>query len=158
MLNESKLNKYYNQIAEKLDELIPIKWNKIAMYTEEIGDVSSVSFYFYTDNCAKIHHSGNIPVEYNVNEDVFDSLINELMNINKRLWQEFNNTGEQPWCSFTFFLDNKWKFKVEYEYERDNEVDTYEREIIWAYEKLSIVPEDGYAKKILNEYLKKDET
>jgi uncharacterized protein (TIGR01741 family) len=155
MINEGNLQIYYNNIAEKLEEIIPDEWYKIAMYAEEIGDVSSVSFYFYTKGGTLIHHSGNIPDEYNVNEGVFDSLIFELMDISKNLWQEFVNAGEEPWCSFTFLLDKEWNFKAEYEYSRDNEVDTYEREIRWAYEKLGLVPDDDYARKLLEEHLSK---
>ena len=34
MIEESKLTQYYEQIANKLDELIPIDWKRVAMYTE----------------------------------------------------------------------------------------------------------------------------
>ncbi len=35
MVEENKLIKYYSQIAEKLDEIIPVTWDKISMYAEE---------------------------------------------------------------------------------------------------------------------------
>ena len=88
MINENNLTKYYSQIAKKLDEIIPSEWDKIVMYAEEIGDVSSVSFYYYTNNYTKLHHSGNIPNEYSVDEEIFDSLTDELININKGLWSK----------------------------------------------------------------------
>lgn len=154
MIEESKLIKYYSEIAEKLDEIIPVKWDKISMYAEEVGDVSSVSFYYYTDNCTKLHHSGDIPEEYSVDEEVYDCLIDELIALNKKLWLEFKNAGESTWCSLTFNLNCNWKFQAKFSYERDNEAGRLEREIRWAYNELGLVPEDEYEKELLEEYLK----
>ncbi|WP_297430164.1 immunity protein YezG family protein [Clostridium sp.] len=153
MINENNLTRYYSEIAEKLDEIIPVDWDKIVMYAEEIGDVGSVSFYYYTDN-VKVHYSGDIPYEYNVSEDIFDSLIDELMNTNKCLWDEFKNAGESTWSSLTFYLDSGWRFKVKFGYERNTEIGHLEREIRWAYDELGIIPENDYEKKLLEEYLK----
>lgn len=154
MIDESKLTKYYSEIAGKLDEIIPVKWDKISMYAEEVGDVSSVSFYYYTDNGMELHHSGDIPEECNVDEEIFDSLTDELIAINKKLWLEFKNARESTWCSLTFNLDCNWKFQAKFVYERDNEIGRLEREVRWAYDELGIVPEDEYERELLEEYLK----
>ena len=152
MIKESNLNKYYSQIAEKLDEMIPFDCNKIVLYGEEIGDVSSASFYFFTID-SKVHHSGNIPEEYNVSKKIFKELLRELLEINKNLWLEFKEADEPTWCSLTFELDSDWKFKVKYGYERNGEIGRLEREIRWAYDELGIVPEDEYERELLEEYL-----
>ncbi|WBW97142.1 immunity protein YezG family protein [Oceanirhabdus sp. W0125-5] len=153
MINEKKLTKYYNQIAEKLEQIIPIEWDKVVMYSEETGNTSSVSFYFYSEDCTEVCHSGNIPDKYNVNEDFFDSSIDELIDINKKLWSEFLISGQSTWCSLTFYLDSNWKFKVKYGYERNSEISRLEREIRWAYDELGIIPDDEYEKELLLEYL-----
>lgn len=154
MINENNLSKYYSKIAEKLDEMIPTEWDKVVLYGEEVGNVSSVSFYFFTDNSNKVHHSGDIPQEYNVSKNIFKSLLRELVEINKNLWLEFKVSDEPTWCFFTFYLDSDWKFKVKYGYERNNEIGRLEREIRWAYDELGIIPKDEYEKKLLEEYLK----
>lgn len=153
MINENDLTRYYSEIAERLDEIIPVDWDKIVMYAEEIGDVSSVSFYYYINNNTKVHYSGDIPDEYNVSEDIFDSLIDELMKTNKCLWNEFKNAEESTWSSLTFYLDSNWKFKAKFGYERNAEIGHLEREIRWAYDELGIIPENEYEKKLLEEYL-----
>lgn len=154
MIQKSNLVKYYNAIAKKLDQIIPVKWDKISMYAEEIGNVRSVSFYYYTDNGKKVHYSGNIPEEYNVNEEIYDSLTDELVAINKKLWLEFKNSGEPTWYALTFHLDCDWKFETKFSYERNTEIGKLEREIRWAYDELGLVPEDEYEKTLLNGYLK----
>ena len=153
MISEGILEKHYEQIAEKLDELIPIEWDRIVMYGEEIGDASAICIYYYTDNCTKVHHSGNIPEEFNVDEHIVDLLENELMDINKNLWLEFKKAGEPTWCSLTFYLENTWQFKIKYGYERDAEIGHLGRVIRWAYDELGIIPKDDYEKKLLDEYL-----
>lgn len=153
MIDEKSLEKYYEKIAEKLDEIIPINWDKIVMYAEETGDVSSISIYYYTHNCTKVHHSGDISEEYNIDRDIVNSLESELMDINKDLWMEFKKAGEPTWCSLTFYLDKDWQFKIKYGYERDTEIGLLQREIRWAYDELGIIPRDSYERKLLDRYL-----
>lgn len=45
-----------------------------------------------------------------------------------------------------FYLDDNWKFKIEFEYEIDKEIDTYERLIRLAYNKLGIIPNETMPK------------
>lgn len=49
-MEDKKLSKYYGEIAEKLDEMIPVEWDNIILYAEETGDVSSASFYYNEKN------------------------------------------------------------------------------------------------------------
>ncbi|MDD7793339.1 immunity protein YezG family protein [Clostridium sp. 'White wine YQ'] len=152
MINENDLNKYYGEIAEKLDEIIPMKWDKIVMYAEELGTVNSASFYFYTDDCNNINYSGDIPSKFGVSRETFKLLLRELREINRNLWQEFKNAGETAWSTFTLTLNSDGKFKVKFDYEINNEIGLLEREIRWAYDELGIVPEDEYEMKLLDEY------
>lgn len=49
-MEDKKLSKYYGEIAEKLDEMIPVEWDNIILHAEETGDVSSASFYYNEKN------------------------------------------------------------------------------------------------------------
>lgn len=157
MINENNLSKYYSEIANKLNEMIPVEWKKIAMYAEELGDVSSASFYFYTENKNGdliAHNSGNLQEEYNIDEGEYDYLLNELFQINKRLWLEFKKSGEKTWDILIFKLSSDGKFKIKFEYDVNRDVDYFERKIIWAYEDLGIVPQGRFGMSILEDYLK----
>lgn len=151
-MNEEKLNKYYVKIAEKLDEMIPIEWDRVVLFAEEFGDVSSANFYFYIKGKDKPILSSSIPEKFDVSEEIYDRLWRELIAINKDLWIK-NKKEQQPWEIMIFYLDDDWKFKIEFEYEIDKEIDTYERLIRLAYNKLGIIPNDDYAKELLQEYL-----
>lgn|SRR5690606_30902840 len=153
MIEEKNFEKYYEQIAVKLDEIIPTDWDRIVMYAEEIGDMSFACFYYYTNNNKEVHHCGNIPEECNVDRKTYDSLLYELMDINKDLWVEFKKAGKPPWCTLTFYLDKDWRFKVNYGYEIDLEISPLERELRWAYDELGLIPEYSYERKLLDRYL-----
>ena len=154
MINESILNGYYGKIANELNELIPVKLNKIIMYGEELGDVSSVSFYFYNSEENQVHYSGNIPEDFSVSRDIFKRLLRELRGSIRDLWNEFKNAEQETWSTITFVLEKDWKFKVKYEYDLNNKVGPFEREIIWAYNEIGLIPNGEFAKEILEEYLR----
>ena len=44
-----------------------------------------------------------------------------------------------------------------FEYDINKEIGNFEREVIWAYEELGIIPEEEFSKSILEEYLEEKE-
>lgn len=154
MMDESRLTEYYSEIANKLDEMIPCEWERVVLYAMEVGNWSFATFYFYTADGA-VHHWGDIPEEYDVDDDVVDELIDELTQINKNLWLEFQNSDAETWYSFTFDLDSDWKFKVKYGYEQHEDISGLEIEIRWAYDELGLIPDEKVERMLLKEYLEK---
>ena len=156
MVDEEILMHYYEEIANKLDEMSPVEWTKIAMLAEDLGTSCAAGVYFFTkDN--KIYYNHNIPEDFNVDEEVYRKILDELLEINGRLREEFINFGIQPWKLLSFILNEDWSFKLNYEYEIDEDIDYMERKIIWAYEELGIMPEGEFGKSILKEYLEEKE-
>lgn len=152
MIEEKVLNEYYSQIAGKLDEMIPYEWNRVVLYAEETGDVSTGSFYFYTsDN--EVHWSEDIPKEYGIDKAEFRMCQVGLWQINENLWTEFKNAGEPIWFAYVFELDSERKFKIRYIYEKDEKLTATGRRIRWAYDELGIVPKGEFGRKLLKEYL-----
>ena len=156
MVDEEILMHYYEEIANKLDEMSPVEWTKIAMLAEDLGTSCAAGVYFFTkDN--KVYYNHNIPEDFNVDEEVYRKILDELLEINGRLREEFINFGIQPWKLLSFILNEDWSFKLNYEYEIDEDIDYMERKIIWAYEELGIMPEGEFSKSILEEYLEEKE-
>ena len=153
MIKESNLNQYYAEIAHKLNDIIPEEWKKIILYAEDLGDVSSTSFYFHTKEDNAIHYSGNIPEEFSVSKDEFRILLRELRSIIRSFRNEFEKEHEELWYTLTFILDESWRFKADFGYEIDEEKGYLEREIIWAYENIGLVPEEEFGREVLKEYL-----
>ena len=154
MIDEDNLKKYYVKIANQLNNIIPIEWKKIIMYAEDLGDSSSVSFYFYTKEDDKIHHSGNIPEDFSVSRNIFRKLLRELRGTIKNLRNEFNKENEKLWYTLTFVLEEDWRFNVKFRYEIDKEISDFERQVIWAYNEIGLVPKGEFGREVLEEYLR----
>mgnify|MGYP004516970983 CR=1 FL=1 len=154
MIKESDLNKYYAEIANQLNEIIPVEWKRIIMYAEDLGDSSSVSFYFYTKEDNNIHHSGNIPEDFSVSRNIFRKLLRELRCTIKNLRNEFDKENEKLWYTLTFTLEEDWRFNVKFGYEIDNEMSDFEREVIWAYNEIGLMPKGEFGREVLEEYLR----
>ena len=156
MVDEEILMHYYEEIANKLDEMSPVEWTKIAMLAEDLGTSCAAGVYFFTkDN--KIYYNHNIPEDFNVSEEIYNEILHELWNINRSLREEFVKAGVDPWESMTFILNTDWSFNIDYSYETNIEIGKFERRVIWAYEELGIYPEDEFEKGILEEYLEEKE-
>ena len=153
MIKESDLNKYYAEIANQLNEIIPVEWKRIIMYAEDLGDSSSVSFYFYTKEDNNIHHSGNIPEDFSVHRNIFRKLLRELRCTINNLRNEFDKENEKLWYTLTFVLEEDWRFNVKFGYEIDNEISDFEREVIWAYNEIGLVPKGEFGREVLEKYL-----
>ena len=153
MIDERNLTKYYQSIAEKLDEIVPVEWDEIVMYGEELGDVRTACLYYKQKGKDEYRSGGLIPSDYCVDADVYAELIYELMHINKKLWKEFLDADVSTWEAFTFHLSPDYHFKIKFGYKINREISDYEREIIWAYNELGAIPKDVFSKKILEEYL-----
>ncbi|MCM1101009.1 MAG: antitoxin YezG family protein [Acetatifactor muris] len=154
MIDENTLTQYYAAIAQKLDELIPCEWEKVALYAEETEYTRMALFYFYTED-GNYHYCENIWEKYGVDEKEYDRLMQELENINVSLWLVFKESGEEPWHSFTFTLDKDGKFNMKFSYvnSEDEGVDAMQTKIRWAYDELGILPPGTYGKKLLKKYL-----
>lgn len=153
MIEEGKLTKYYSMIANQLNKIIPVEWTKIIMHGEKMGSLSGASFYFYTKEENRLYYSGNIPEDFSVSRALFKQLLRELRSSIRDLWKEFKDAGEECWYTITFTLEEDWKFKVKFGYEFDEQVGDFEREIIWAYNEVGVIPKDDYGKKVLKDYL-----
>ena len=151
-MNEKIFEPYYGKIANQLNCIIPGEWSTIVLYGEELGDNSTASFYFKTEENGEFIGGGLIPEIYKVDKDIYFELMLELCKQIKELKDEFIKQGLREWKTITFYLDRNFRFKVEFEYDIPMEVGSYERQIYWAYNKLGIVPKSNLGKKILNEY------
>ena len=155
MIDEDNLKKYYAEIANQLNEIIPVEWKRIIMYAEDLGNSSSVSFYFYTKEDDNIHHSGNIPEDFSVSRNIFRKLLRELRGTIKNLRNEFHKENEKLWYTLTFTLEEDWRFNVKFGYEIDNEMSDFEREVIWEYNEIGLMPKGEFGREVLEKYLSK---
>ncbi|SFR75768.1 Protein of unknown function, DUF600 [Anaeromicropila populeti] len=133
MVKESRLSKFYKDIAEKVDSIIPVEWSQLAVYAE-IEEKASVSFYFYSTYDSKIYECYSIPKEFGVSEEEYQSIMEDLLDLNSSMREEFIEEEEKPFTKYVFLLDSKWNYKMEFKYAKDDEESNLERVLLWEWE------------------------
>ena len=141
MATLSEEKKLYSKIQEKLFYIIPEKWESIYLYASIIDmpnkrAVGEMYFYYFPKGIIKKKavNCYEIPNAFNIDEDEYSKLINELYNIVKALRTIWIRNKQKKWSNVTISIRNE-QFKVEYDYQdlKNSIFDSYERHIIWRY-------------------------
>lgn len=155
-MDEQILNQYYQKIAEKIEDVIPVEWYEVALYIEDVGDVRSLTMYFKEEKEGEYVYIMDIPEVYGVDKGEYNKRQRELKNICSELRKEFIKQGVEPWNIFEFYLSSDYTFRVNFTYEYDENISDYDRSIVWQYRKLGIMPMGDFEEKILNEYVDRE--
>lgn len=161
---EEKLAELYNKLASQIIDMIPVEWDDIN-YLGEVkkGKISSSSVFYFKDTKKNIRLQSHKILEiYKVSRNVYVNLWKELNHILLEIYDCFIENGQEPWEQLSLSFNAEGNFKIEFFYdvmkeEEEEQIDKQvDREVIWAYQTFSYVPEEGsYHRKILDEYLKK---
>ena len=123
MLNGARLRDIYSKIQTKLFYMIPEKWDRIYLYAamfkeDQILKKGEMFFYYYPTGILKKNPVNvyEVPMKFNIDEEAYMKLVNNLYETIKLLQKEFENADEKPWTSLTISIEDL-KFKIEYSYE-----------------------------------------
>ncbi|EZP77238.1 hypothetical protein H839_06334 [Parageobacillus genomosp. 1] len=152
-MDETKLDSIYQAIAQNIIETIPEDWTKVYLYAEITEGVRKSYFFYYPVGSDEPVYSHDIPELFDIDENEYDQLWYQLLDLLQELWNEFKINSNQPWSNLTLILDNEGNFKIDYSYNDLSKVDPHEQQIIWEYKYLGLIPEDDDDKEILKEYL-----
>ncbi|USK82588.1 DUF600 family protein [Peribacillus frigoritolerans] len=126
----------YQQIANTLINIIPEDWKQIFLYAEFREGYKKVFFYYYPETGGQPVYSLEITDLFNVDEEEFDGLDDDLYNYFSRLREEFKEQEQELWTNLTFILDNTGKMKINYGYEDISELSPVEKQDKWEAEYL----------------------
>lgn len=163
MLDNANTKMIYSKIQKQLFYMIPEKWDSIYLYasiTEKINHLETGELYFYYFPKGILRkkpvNSYEIPSKFNLDEEEYIKLAENLYRLIKQLKQEFQKSKEKLWSSVTIKIEN-FHFIVEFHY--DNEIrDEEEQHLIWGYQNLKF-PLESYTKKekqIIMQYLQEE--
>ncbi|WP_329767500.1 antitoxin YezG family protein [Bacillus nitratireducens] len=155
-METKKMDIIYQEIGTRVDEIIPGDWEKIYLYAEVLNDSTEVFFYFSIPTKEGFVYSNVIPKVYNVDRKIYKELLFELFDKFEELREEFRKNEQELWTNLTLTIENSGKFKIEYNYEDilSFEIGSMDRQIIWMYKNLGILPDNEIDKKFLDNYLK----
>lgn len=74
-----KIEENYKEIAEIINEMIPVEWDKVWMYAEIVDDSSEVNFYFCNPGNEELIYGHNIPEKYSVSNSIYKELLLKLL-------------------------------------------------------------------------------
>ncbi|MEE4562753.1 antitoxin YezG family protein [Paenibacillus polymyxa] len=157
---EKQLDQLYPQIAEHILGMIPEdNWQEIYLHAEILDDSSNVYFYFNTSKNDDFQYSHDIPGEYGVSEKIYDDLLLELQVKFEELRKIFIVHDQEAWTNLTFILKYPGKLKIHYGYEDiiASKVTPTQRQMIFEYQCLGLLPRSEKDKQFVMDYVKSQE-
>ena len=159
------MKKIYMDIQEKLYYMIPEKWYSIFLYASIFEGIQNLEtgemfFYYFPKGILRKEPVNvyEIPNKFNIEEDEYLKLTDDLYKKIKKLKEEFVKVNKKSWTNITISIQN-YRFMVEYDYEdlKTCEFNSYERHIIWRYVhlKTGLNTYNKKERKIINTYLEK---
>lgn len=113
---EKKFADIYSKLANKIVSMIPVQWNKLYYLGEVENNKSSWSsvFYFESKDDNEIVKSHSIPEKYDVSEEIYEDLLNEVNELLLALYECFQKNEQELWHQVSLSLDNTGKFNIDY--------------------------------------------
>ena len=166
MLRTTKnMKEKYESIQNYIFTLIPEKWEEIylyaSVYKDENNSQSGELFFYYLPKGIlkrRFINAYEVPKRFNINEEQYLKIVEELFSCIKSLRQDFINTEQDIWTNLSITIAN-FRFKVEFKYDElpRTEKEIFERNVIWKYKYLKIGGESKEERKILDRYFSKIE-
>lgn len=134
--------------------MIPSEWTKIVLYAEILDDSSEVYFFFNTLQSEENIYSHDIPKQFDVSKKIYVSLLIELQELFEELREEFKANNQDIWTNLTLKLENTGKSSIDYDYTDviASDLNGTQRQVIWEYQNLGILPEDESDKEFVINY------
>lgn len=156
----------HNDIHQNILKMIPEKFKKVYLYAsvvDEKKDVTGEMFFYYFPKGIMKRKPINvyeIPELFNIEEEQYQKLEQNLYNSIKKISKYHKNKQKQPWTNITIIIEDV-KYRVEFNYNEllKSEFSDYERHLIWRYEYLGI-SEASYNKEertVLHRYFESEE-
>lgn len=154
----------YEKIQKYLFDLIPERWDEIYLYASIATqnnnvEVGEMFFYYLPKGLLKKKPVNvyEVPKKFNINEEEYLKIVDDLYQTIKDLKQDFIDTEQTLWTNLTISIAH-CRFKVEYSYDKisKEEYANYVRHVIWRYKYLGLGGEIKEERKILEKYFQNE--
>ena len=113
---ELELNKLYNEIAQQVNDMIPIDWVNF-YFNGEVREEEGGVFFFFTPKGEDQHvFSHYIPKFYSVDKRVYNKDLQKLFKLTVELQKVFTDNNQEPWFSVTLIVNDTGKLNVLFDY------------------------------------------
>jgi len=159
---EAKLNQIYGEIANKLNSIVPVKWDTIYLLGEVAKEQSSYmsSFYYIESENGDIKRGHDLIKGLNdPSHEIYSKPMDEVTYMILELNNCFKEEGQELWERVSLKLENTGAFSVEFFYDVMHKDDGggLSREVVWAHKTFGFTPAQGtYLRKQLDIYIDKN--
>ncbi len=129
---------YYSKIANNLNEIIPVKWKKVALCAEVDIGVVTIYFYFYDESKSTFEQGGFLHKQYGVNRRKYKAFSFELSDLILDLHKDIKEKTGDNWTILSFILYCNGEFKTNFGYENLYESCPIDRRKIWKNKYLTL--------------------
>ena len=163
MENIPNIKVFYTRIQHQLYNLIPEKWESIYLYasvTKQANTLETWEMYFYYTPKSFVKRNAinvyEIPSRFNVDEQKYLKLVDNLCNTIKKLYVEYRETYEKEWSSLVISIKDS-QFLIEYSNDMDFNIrySSEERHFMFQYKYLNIPIQhfNAYEKWCIDKFL-----
>lgn len=167
MKSTPDIKKIYTGIQHQLSNLIPEKWESIYLYASvmrQLNNLETWEMYFYyipkgllKKNPINVYE---VPNRFNVDEDEYLELVDNLCNTIRTLHKEYKNAYEKEWSNMVIAIKDL-QFLIEYNDDNllKSKYKSKDRHIIFKHKYLNI-PIQSFSKKeraVIQSYLDNEE-
>ncbi len=167
MKDTQDIKKIYTGIQHQLNNLIPEKWESIYLYAAvmyQLNNLETWEMYFYyipkgilKKNPINVYE---VPNRFNVDEEEYLELVDNLCNTIKTLHKEYKNVYNKEWTNMVIAIKDS-QFLIEYNDDNliKSKYRSKDRHIIFKHKYLNIALQSFSKKerKIIQEYLDDEE-
>lgn len=116
-MDTSKYESLYSEIANKLNEIIRVQWDRILFYAEVEPGVVNHYYCFYEASSGSLVQFRDIANLYGINEDELRMEEFKLTSFVEELNNEAAHNQQDPWTTITLILERNGELHIDYSYE-----------------------------------------
>lgn len=124
------------KLATALNDIIPVQWEKVLLYSEVEEGAVTQFFYFLESSSNSYIQGGDIYEKYDVSRKEYIVFVSETSDIITDWHKDYSEKAGSSWTTMTFYLDSNGKFKADYGYEDLTKITLDERRSHWEKENL----------------------
>lgn len=161
MTMEEELRGYYSELANGINEMIPVEWSEVYFLGEVgRGRTSFGCIFYFEDKQNGIWTRSHEAISYGMSQNEYFEKIYKLTDLVTKIYDCFIANDQEGWEQMTFHLTSTGKFDIAFDYDLDDyfyaDAGPMAREAIWTYETFGEIPKDETTSiKYLNTYLER---
>ncbi|WLR42592.1 DUF600 family protein [Bacillus carboniphilus] len=113
---EIALNKLYTEIAQQVNDIIPVEWDSFYFNGEVKEREGGVFFFFTPKGDEEYIFSHYIPKIYNMDKKTYNRELHKLFELTVELQKVFIENDQEPWFSVTIIVNKDRKLNVYFDY------------------------------------------